>query len=143
MGQGFIRRVRTALVFGAFLTMTAPLVAAAQAPSTAGGTADDADRWPYVLPFLADAAVKRGYELPLPLGISAVFYYVERDIEITDIRVGINGAPLQSVSHFLDLGSTSHVSVALSRLDAWLLPFLDVYGLLGYVSNTTTTRERR
>jgi hypothetical protein len=29
------------------------------------------------------------------------------------------------------------VSVALSRLDAWLLPLLDVYGLLGYVSNNT------
>ena len=34
------------------------------------------------------------------------------------------------------------MSVALSRLDAWLLPLLDVYGLLGYVSNNTTTTTR-
>jgi len=135
---GFPRRVRAVLACGMF-AIASPLVAAAQAPGGAAAI-DDAGRWPYALPFLADAAVKRGYELPLPLGISGVFYYVERDIEITDVRVGINGAPLQSASHFLDLGSTSHVSVALSRFDAWLLPFLDVYGLLGYVSNNTTTR---
>jgi len=138
MFGGFTRRVRAVLASGMF-AIASPLVAAAQAPGGAAAT-DDAGRWPYTLPFLADTAVKRGYELPLPLGISGVFYYVERDIEITDVRVGINGAPLQSASHFLDLGSTSHVSVALSRFDAWLLPFLDVYGLLGYVSNNTTTR---
>jgi hypothetical protein len=105
-----------------------------------GATPNDAGSWPYALPFMADAAIKRGYELPLPRGVSAVYYYVERDIEITDVRVGTNGAPLQSVSDFVNLGSKSHVSVALARLDAWLLPFLNVYGLLGYVSNNTTTR---
>jgi len=118
---------------------SAPLTFAA-APQAASQAATDADRWPHTLPFLANVALDRGYELPLPLGLSGIFYYVERDIEITDIRVGVDGAPLESVSKFLTAGSRSHVSVAVARLDAWLLPFLNVYGMLGYVSNNTTTR---
>jgi hypothetical protein len=139
-----LRRVAPWLAVLFAMVVAAPLVAVPRAaaedapapaePATAG------PRWPYALPFMAEAAVERGYELPLPRGISGIFYYVERDIEITDIRVGIDGAPLRSASKFLDLGSTSHVSVALARFDVWLLPFLDVYGLLGYVTNTTTTR---
>jgi hypothetical protein len=30
--------------------------------------------------------------------------------------------------------------VALARFDAWLLPFINVYGLFGYVHNNSTTR---
>jgi hypothetical protein len=127
-------------LLAARLVVAAPFAAAEDAPAAAASTAGGASRWPYALPFLADAAIERGYVLPLPRGVSGIFYYVERDIEITDIRVGIDGAPLRSASKFLDLGSTSHVSVALARFDVWLLPFLDVYGLLGFVSNTTTTR---
>ena len=127
-------------LLAARLVVAATFAAAEDAPAAAASTAGGASRWPYALPFLADAAIERGYELPLPRGVSGIFYYVERDIEITDIRVGIDGAPLRSASKFLDLGSTSHVSVALARFDVWLLPFLDVYGLLGFVSNTTTTR---
>ncbi len=124
----------------AALLVAALLAAAASAAAEDKSAAESSGRWPYALPFMADAAVERGYELPLPRGVSGIFYYVERDIEITDIRVGVDGAPLRSVSKFLDLGSTSHVSVALARLDVWLLPFLDVYGLVGYVTNTSTTR---
>jgi hypothetical protein len=122
------------------LFMAMPLAAAAQTSGTADVTATETERWPHVLPFLADEAVKRGYELPLPFGITGVFYYVERDVEITDIRVGINGAPLRSVSNFLSAESTSHVTVAVARFDAWIFPFLNVYGIAGYVSNNTTTR---
>jgi hypothetical protein len=123
------------------LVASAPMTAAAQTPSGAGNVASSqAEPWPHTLPFLSHLATDRGYELPLPLGLSGVFYYVERDIEITDIRVGVDGAPLRSVSRFLNAGSRSHVSVAVARIDAWLLPFLNVYAMVGYVANNTTTR---
>jgi hypothetical protein len=105
------------------LFFAAPLAAAEQArPIAEGAAANDEDRWPYDLPFLADEALKRGYELPLPRGLSALYYYVERDIEINDVRLGINGAPLRNVSKFVNLGSKSHVNVAVARFDAWLSP---------------------
>lgn len=134
-------RWRPALALLAGLLLSA-LPAGAQPAATGadGQAAAGPAQWPHALPFMADAAIERGYELPLPLGLSGIFYYVERDIEITDVRVGIDGAPVRSVSDFLNLGSRSHVSVAVARFDAWLLPFLDVYGFLGYVYNKSTTR---
>src|SRR5215831_12864737 len=96
--------------------------------------------WPYALPFLANDVIKRGYTLPLPRGFSLVYTYVERDVKIETIKVGVNGAPLRDVSNFVNLGSFSKVNVAVGRFDAWLLPFLNVYAMAGYVSNNTLTK---
>jgi hypothetical protein len=76
------------------------------------------------LPFLADEALKRGYELPLPRGLSSIYYYVHLNIETGNVRVGTNGALLRNVSNFVNLGSKRHVNVAVGRFDAWLLPVM-------------------
>jgi hypothetical protein len=88
---------------------------------------------------MKEEALARGYELPLPFGVGLVYNYLQRDINITDVRIGIDGAPPQSVSQFLDLGSTSHVNAALVKGDVWLLPFLNFYTLLGYIDNESTS----
>lgn len=61
-----------------------------------------------------------------------------RDIDVTDVRIGLNGSS-NSVSKFVDLGSTSNVANVNLKLDAWVLPFLNVYALLGYVQNESRT----
>lgn len=99
----------------------------------------DEDRWSSFLPLMKEEALARGYELPLPFGVGLVYNYLQRDIKITDVRIGIDGAPPQSVSQFLDLGSTSHVNAALVKGDVWLLPFLNIYSLLGYIDNESTS----
>jgi hypothetical protein len=92
------------------------------------------------LPFLADEARKRGYELPLPYGAAFVITRLGgRKIQVDDLRIGINDEPAQSVSDFADLGSTSDVFNANLKFDAWLLPFLSVYALVGYVHNESDT----
>ena len=91
------------------------------------------------LPFMAEEATKRGIELPLPLGAGLVVTgLIDRRIDVTDVRMGLNGAP-QSVSQFVDLGSSSRVFNANVKFDTWLLPFLNVYALLGYVYNSSDT----
>ncbi len=92
------------------------------------------------LPIWGDKAREAGYEIPLPFGVGAVYTYVERDIKVDNIQVGINGAPLQNVDNFINLGSRSHVNVAVTRFDAFIFPFLNVYAMLGYVDNETTTK---
>jgi hypothetical protein len=62
-----------------------------------------------------------------------------RDIHVTDLRIGVDGGPKNSVSRFVDLGSESNVLNSNLKLDAWLLPFLNVYTLLGYVYNESKT----
>jgi len=62
-----------------------------------------------------------------------------REIKVTDLRLGIQGRQGRSVSQFVDLGSTSKVVNANLKLDAWILPFVNVYLLAGYVHNDSLT----
>ena len=62
-----------------------------------------------------------------------------RKIEVTDTRIALDDNPGQSISNFVDLGSTSQVFNANLKFDAWVLPFLNVYALVGYVHNNSLT----
>lgn len=91
------------------------------------------------LPFLAEEAAKAGYELPLSYGTALVITGLDnRAINVTDVRLGLNGNS-QSVNQFVDLGSSSRVFNANLKFDAWILPFLNLYGLVGYVYNDSDT----
>jgi hypothetical protein len=93
-----------------------------------------------MLPFLGEEARKRGYELPEPFGVGLVYYKLVRDIEVTDLRLARDGGPATSVSQFANLGSSSDVDNINVKVDAWLLPFLNVYGIVGKVANKSETR---
>jgi hypothetical protein len=56
------------------------------------------------------------------------------------VRIGVNGAPPTSVSQFARLSSTSRVDNLNAKLDAWILPFVNVYAIAGYVWNESDTR---
>jgi hypothetical protein len=88
---------------------------------------------------MKEEALARGYELPLPFGIGLVYNYLQRDIKVNDVRIGLDGAAPRSVSRFLNLGSESHVNAALVKGDVWLLPFLNLYALAGYIDNESTS----
>jgi hypothetical protein len=89
------------------------------------------------LPFLGEQARQRGYRLPLPFGVTGVYNYLARDVDVTDVRVGVNGAPVTSASDVVTFKARSFVDAAVVKADAWIFPFLDVYVLLGYIKNTT------
>src|SRR5262245_7149126 len=124
------------LLLFAALALTACGAAAQPADST--GAAPTKKK--AILPFLAEEATKRGIELPLPFGAGLVYYHLDRAIDIADVRVGRNGAPPASVSQFAQLSSSSNVENVNVKLDAWLLPFLNLYGVAGYVKNHSETR---
>src|SRR5262245_38407986 len=124
---------------------TAGLIAFLALPPTAYASADSDSisapkRWSSFLPLLSELATSRGIELPLPLGVGLVYYHLDRDILISDVRVGRNGAPPQSVSDFATLSATSNVENVNLKLDAWILPFVNIYAILGYVFNDSQTR---
>lgn len=134
--------------FGAFCVLATmvmvPAFTAAQTGAEAGakpkGAAPDSTRWSSFLPLLGEEATKRGIELPLPFGVGLVYYHLTRDIEITDVRVGRNGAAPKSVSDFAQLSAHAAVENVNVKLDAWLLPFLNVYAIAGYIWNSSETR---
>ena len=100
----------------------------------------DSTRWSSFLPLMKEEVEKRGIELPLPFGVGLVYYHLVRDIEITDLRVGRNGAPPTSVSDYAQLEARASVDNLNLKLDAWILPFLNVYAILGYAWNESETR---
>ena len=113
------------------------LARAAETPDSTTATAPVKKSF---LPLLGEEATKRGIELPLPFGAGLVYYHLDRAIAISDVRVGRNGAPPTSVSQFAQLSSSSNVDNENLKLDAWLLPFLNLYAVVGYVKNHSDTR---
>ena len=86
-----------------------------------------------------------GHELPLPLGISANVFFMEQDMEAQSIAVDIPPLPLPTgplqLPPCLPAESAkleSRVTTTTAKIDAWVLPFLTVYGVAGYVDGETT-----
>ena len=91
------------------------------------------------LPFLGHLASDRGIELPLPFGAGLTGYYIERAIAVSELRVGRGGAAPSPVPDFVQLATRSRVTNLNVKLDVWLLPFVNVYAIAGYVWNESET----
>ena len=135
-----MRAAAALCLIGALVLRAGPAAAAAADTTRAPGGTPEPQRWSSFLPLMGEEAAKRGIELPLPFGAGGVYYHLERDIAITDVRVGRNGAPPASVSNLAKLASTSRVNNLNLKLDAWILPFFNVYLVAGYVWNESDTR---
>ena len=85
------------------------------------------------LPFGGEKVRAMGYDLPLPFGIGANFVYVDQGIEIRNLKVDIGGTKINTSGiSFSD--ASAHDAAGIARLDLWLLPFANVYSLIGYLN---------
>ena len=73
----------------------------------------------------------KNIDLPLPFGASAFFTYMSRGIDITDVEVEFQNQPKQSINDFTSFKLQNKSTVAAAKIDAWVLPFFNVYGLFG------------
>jgi len=85
-----------------------------------------------------------GHELPLSLGVSANVFFMEQDMAAQSISIDIPPLPLPTGLVELPPGLPatadkleSRATSTTAKLDAWLLPFLNVYGVAGYVDGET------
>jgi hypothetical protein len=81
---------------------------------------------------------ERGVELPRPFGIGVNVIFMERDISVTDVTVQVANRPPQSISDRFDFEVSNRTTLSMARLDAWVLPFLDVYLMLGETRTDTS-----
>ena len=84
------------------------------------------------LPFMKDLAGDT--ELPRPWGISIDFYTMDQDYDIKDLQFALPGISLGDPSQIEVTNEVMHYDI---QADVWLLPFLNVFGLIGKVDSDT------
>ncbi len=84
------------------------------------------------LPFMKDLA--GATELPRPWGISIDFYTMDQDYDIKDLQFALPGISLGDPSQIEVTNEVMHYDI---QADVWLLPFLNVFGLIGKVNSDT------
>ncbi len=84
------------------------------------------------LPIWGEQAREKGYDLPLPVGVGVNFMNIWQDYDIKSVQF----TPLVPLPISIDGVQVSRASGSGysfdGRLDAWLFPFLNVYGVVGY-----------
>jgi hypothetical protein len=92
--------------------------------------------WNHKLPFLAQKVIDKGYDLPLPYGIGLTYADVDQAQLLGELQVGINGLPIIPFE-FVGFDNARSQSQSLSlKADAWVLPFMNVFAMLGKVEGT-------
>jgi hypothetical protein len=84
------------------------------------------------LPFMKDKV--GDVELPLPWGIGIDFYTMDQVYDIESLQFELPGVSLGDPSLLMVTNDVQHFDI---KLDAWILPFLNVFGVLGKIESET------
>lgn len=84
-----------------------------------------------VIPLWGTTLRERGTNLPLPFGLGVTYTYVAQNTEVSHVKVKDRQLDLT-----IPAAKTASNTVVL-RADVWLLPFVNVYGMLGYTDGRT------
>jgi len=98
--------------------------------------------YPYVLPIWGQKVADRNIELQLPFGFNVNYVYNQMTLELTEFSMNFyDGENLDDIINPESLNFTETVATANGlnmRADAWILPFLNFYGL--YSRNQGSTK---
>ncbi|MBE3132117.1 MAG: hypothetical protein IMZ55_01480, partial [Acidobacteria bacterium] len=101
-----------------------------------GGTAPAASR--HVLPLFQDKVPEAYREhVPLPFGVSFTYFRMDERLTLSDPSLVFNGQPIPK--QLLQADSVATLTDSYSaRFDAWVFPFLNVYGTATRISGDAT-----
>jgi hypothetical protein len=92
---------------------------------------------PPLFPLWGEKARAAGFELPPAWGLMVNYYYQRSSIEITNLKLGVNGGPMYDAS-FIQFGESVATAQAVGlRPNLMVLPFLSVYALVNGGSSST------
>ena len=94
--------------------------------------------YPYSLPILGKQATAKGYNLPYSAGVSVQYFSQVSDLIMDNLMIGFNNSPMVNMDQLIRFDKAKATASAVTvRPDIWLLPFLNVYGILGKAKATT------
>ncbi|GJM62791.1 hypothetical protein [Persicobacter diffluens] len=95
-------------------------------------------KYPYVLPILGEKAAQAGYTLPLSAGMSLNYLFQESDVTINNLMIGFNNGPMYNLDDVIRFKNAQARTSAFNfRPDIWILPFLNVYGIIAGSASST------
>ncbi len=123
---------------GACCALTAFLGAShARAAGEAPDIGNEPYEWKYVFPIWGKDLASKGIKFPYPFGIGVTYLEAIQPIDVKNLSVAINDGEFKDLSKFVKFESLdSNVQAVNARLDLWVLPFLNVYGLANYLIST-------
>jgi len=96
------------------------------------------------LPIWGDEARARGYDLPLPFGVSVSHMNIRQNINVDSINfngLGWDTYSLPSSLFDIKVDKTRQKSKTDTlKLDMWLLPFMNVYGIVGHTKGSSLSK---
>ncbi|WP_413557789.1 hypothetical protein [Bdellovibrio sp. HCB209] len=102
-------------------------------------TESPARQWEWSLPVFAQRVIDKGFNLPRPYGVSLIYGQLTQGFNIDHLKVAFSeNADLHSID-FINFQNTSVSNNTWQvKLDAWLFPFLNIFGIIGSVKGTGT-----
>ncbi len=92
-----------------------------------------------IFPIWGKDVLKKGFDLPYPVGINANYIYMDQGINIDNLGLSFNDNPTVPMGDYIQFGdSRTVVNTVNARFDLWVLPFLNVYGMFGEGWSSTT-----
>lgn len=94
--------------------------------------------YPWRFPLLGSKVAARGFSLQYPVGVMLNYSPGSQEVEISDLMVGI-GSHEPVALDFVRFGEVkANLQALTARMDLWVLPFMDVYGIAGKVWSKTS-----
>ena len=93
--------------------------------------------YPYKLPIFGQKVRNKGIDFPLPLGFMVNYIHQKTEINIEDPRIALGGSDMVSIDFVEFEPVVNHTNVVNFRADAWIFPFLNVYGI--YATSRTNS----
>jgi hypothetical protein len=84
------------------------------------------------LPIWGEKVRAMGYDLPLPFGAGVNLVYMEQGIDIRNLKIGFGNAN-RKIERVTFSNASAEDKAATARLDLWLLPFANIYGIIGHL----------
>lgn len=88
--------------------------------------------YPHIFPLFGENVIRKGFDLPLPIGINISYYQQSSSTIIDQVSVGLGDDQLMPLTFVGFEDVTNEASNLNARVDLWLFPFLNVYGMFGY-----------
>jgi hypothetical protein len=96
----------------------------------------------HTFPLLGQKAYKMGVDIPYPAGVMTNYFYANQGLIIENLQLGLETSnqniPLTPIDFIGFSKNNLKAQTFMVRPDLWIFPFLDVYGIFGYGSSTTT-----